>query len=115
MTKPEIDEITVEELQQLRQQQAHFFLLDVRQPNEHAAGHIDGYLIPLGELELRINELLSYKDQKVIVHCRSGGRSAQAVTLLKKAGFNHVFNLHGGLLAWAERIDPSIAVVSPVR
>jgi rhodanese-related sulfurtransferase len=76
-------------------------LLDVREPGEYSAGHApDAKLIPLGQLDARLQELSAYRDRPVVVMCRSGRRSAKAVELLKEAGFSRVSNLKGGINAW---------------
>jgi rhodanese-related sulfurtransferase len=76
-------------------------LLDVREPDEYAQGHAPGStLIPLGQLEQRLNELAGYKNKPVAVICHSGRRSAQAATLLEKAGFSAISNVEGGMVAW---------------
>lgn len=89
--------------QTLRAQQAHnaaLFLLDVREPDEYAAGHIDGAtLIPLGSLQSRAAELP--KDRPIVVYCRSGRRSAEAVSQLHALGFDTAVNLTGGYTRWA--------------
>lgn len=73
-------------------------ILDVRQPNEFQAGHIAGAkLIPLSELQRRMNELP--KDTEILCVCRSGSRSGSAVGQLNSAGFN-ALNLRGGMMAW---------------
>ncbi len=75
-------------------------LLDVRQPEEHAERNIEGNIfIPLGELRTRVDELTPYKDQEIIVYCRSGGRSAAAVQFLQEQGYTAT-NLTGGILQW---------------
>lgn len=101
-------DITVEELKRLRDEGADFVLVDVREPREYEVSHLDGRLIPLGQLAGRLDEL--DKDAHVVVHCRSGGRSAKAVELLRGAGFGNAWNVQGGLLAWAERIEPGLEV-----
>jgi adenylyltransferase/sulfurtransferase len=63
-------------------------------------------LSPLGDLPTRIHELDSSRE--IVVHCKSGMRSAKAVDFLRKSGFKHATNLTGGILAWADRIDPSL-------
>jgi adenylyltransferase/sulfurtransferase len=84
-----------------------FTLVDVREPHEYRIGRIPGsILIPLGELSKRVGELDGAAE--VVVHCKSGGRSAKAVEFLKKAGFGNVSNLTGGILAWSDKIDPSV-------
>lgn len=76
-------------------------LIDVREPDEYSAGHVpDAKLIPLGKLGAHLQELSAYKDQPVVVMCRSGRRSARAVELLQEAGFSRVSNLKGGINAW---------------
>lgn len=84
------------------------FILDVRNPDEYAICKIAGStLIPLGELPARLAELDPQRE--IVVHCKMGGRSSQAQAFLKQNGFMKVYNLAGGVLAWAERIDPSMA------
>jgi sulfur-carrier protein adenylyltransferase/sulfurtransferase len=84
----------------------NIFILDVREPHEYQICNLGGYLIPLGDLPARMNELDSSRE--IVAHCRSGVRSAKAVTLLRQAGFAKVKNLAGGILAWADRVDPSV-------
>lgn len=98
-----IPEISVQALKKLLDENADIFLLDVRNPNEHAFCNIGGYLIPLPELPNRLHEVNSEKD--IIVYCRSGGRSAHAVEFLMRSGFKNVSNLSGGVIAWAREID----------
>lgn len=79
----------------------NLILLDVRQPEEHAEVHIpNSILIPLGELEERIDELEEYRDKELIIYCRSGNRSGQACMFLDMMGFDNTVNLRGGLLSW---------------
>ncbi len=74
-------------------------ILDVREPDEYQGGHIPGaILIPLHSLEKRINEIP--KNLKVCVYCKSGNRSQQAIQRLKSLGFNNLFNLTGGIIAY---------------
>jgi adenylyltransferase/sulfurtransferase len=82
------------------------FVLDVREPHEYQICNLAGYLIPLGDLPARMNELDSSRE--IVVHCRSGVRSAKAVTLLRQAGFGKVKNLAGGILAWSDKVDPTV-------
>ncbi len=75
-------------------------LLDVREPYEHAEKNIpNSILIPLGSLPQRVKELEPYKDQEIVVYCRSGNRSGQACEFLQKLGYKAT-NLEGGMLAW---------------
>lgn len=108
-TTPDVPTITVHELHDIRQSGGKHFLLDVREPAEHAVGRIDGStLIPLGELPARLTELPA--NERVIVHCKLGGRSAKAVALLQQNGFTNVWNVAGGITAWSSEIDPGVAV-----
>lgn len=99
-------ETTVQELKKLQDEKANFLLLDVREPFEYDICHLGGKLIPLKKLPEHINEL--DPNQQIIVHCRSGGRSANAVMFLEQHGFTNVSNLKGGISAWTNEIDPSM-------
>jgi molybdopterin/thiamine biosynthesis adenylyltransferase/rhodanese-related sulfurtransferase len=103
---PGVPEITVEELKQRLDAKEDLFILDVREPHEYKICNLNGHLIPLNDLPKRVQELDSAKE--MVVHCRSGGRSAKAVEFLRKAGFSKAKNLKGGILAWADRIDPKV-------
>lgn len=105
-----IKEITVDELNEKLQNGEKPFILDVRQPREYRMSNIGGKLIPLNELPRRINEIEQYKDQEIIVHCRSGARSARACQILMNHGFENPKNLAGGLIEWANVIDNSLRV-----
>jgi molybdopterin/thiamine biosynthesis adenylyltransferase/rhodanese-related sulfurtransferase len=101
-----ISEIQVEELKRRLDAKEDVFVLDVREPHEYQICNIGGHLIPLGDLPGRVNELDSSRE--IVAHCRSGVRSAKAVDFLQQAGFKKVHNLVGGILAWADRIDPKM-------
>jgi sulfur-carrier protein adenylyltransferase/sulfurtransferase len=101
-----ISEIQVEELKRRLDAKDDVFVLDVREPHEYQICNIGGHLIPLGDLPRRVNELDSSRE--IVAHCRSGVRSAKAVDFLQQAGFKKVHNLAGGILAWADRIDPKM-------
>jgi rhodanese-related sulfurtransferase len=76
-------------------------VLDVREDKEYAAGHIPkAKHIPLGQLANRLQELEKFKGKPILVTCRSGHRSTRACGMLKKAGFETVFNQAGGIIAW---------------
>ncbi|MCB8746007.1 rhodanese-like domain-containing protein [Rhodoferax sp. U2-2l] len=78
-------------------------MIDVREPSEYAAGHAPGtQLIPLGQLESRLQELAAHKDKPVVLICRSGSRSGQAQELMAKAGFTQALNVEGGMNAWVK-------------
>jgi sulfur-carrier protein adenylyltransferase/sulfurtransferase len=99
-------DVQVEELKQRLDKGDDIFVLDVREPHEYQICNIGGYLIPLGDLPKRVSELDSSKE--IVAHCRSGARSAKAVAFLRQAGFKKVHNLAGGILAWADRVDPKM-------
>jgi adenylyltransferase/sulfurtransferase len=101
-----IPTIQVEELKRRLDAGDNLFVLDVREPHEYQICNINGYLIPLGDLPKRVSELDSSRE--IVAHCRSGVRSGKAVEFLQQAGFKKVHNLAGGILAWADRIDPKM-------
>ena len=102
-----VPEISAPEVKKMMDEKKPFVLVDVREPHEFQICRIPGsILIPLGEVPKRMNELNSADD--IVVHCRSGMRSAQAVEFLMKAGFRKIHNLKGGVLAWADEVDPTM-------
>lgn len=84
------------------------FLLDVRQPHEYEIANLGGYLLPLGELADGLYKLPVHPGDEIIVHCRSGVRSAKAVRVLQAHGFRKAVNLAGGILAWSQHIDAEV-------
>jgi adenylyltransferase/sulfurtransferase len=102
----QIPEIEVEALKQRMDQGEDFTLIDVREPQEHDICAIDGaQLIPLNSLPGRLSELDPQREY--VVHCKMGGRSAQAVELMRRSGLSAT-NVAGGITAWAKRVDPSM-------
>jgi adenylyltransferase/sulfurtransferase len=100
-------EITVEELKLRLDSGEKLFILDVRNPQEFQICRIPGSkLLPLPDLPQRFQELPM--DEEMVVHCKSGMRSAKAIAFLKQQGFKKLRNVQGGILAWAERIDRSM-------
>ena len=101
------DDATVEQLKARLDQRDEPFILDVREPQEYQICNIPGSkLIPLGELPSRLQELEGRGE--MIVHCKSGARSAKAVKLLREAGFARARNLRGGILRWIDIVDPTL-------
>ena len=101
------DDATVEQLKASIDRQDGVFILDVREPQEYQICAIPGStLIPLGDLPGRLHELAGRGE--MIVHCKSGARSAKAVKLLRDAGFAQAKNLRGGILRWIDAVDPSL-------
>jgi adenylyltransferase/sulfurtransferase len=100
-----VGEVTVQELKERIDRGGAPFILDVREPREYEICRIPGaVLIPLGELPKRLAEL---PPGELVVHCRSGVRSARAVAQLHEAGFPGARNLKGGILEWIDKVDPS--------
>ena len=102
----QVPEITPRELKARLGRGDDLFILDVREPHEYQICNLKGQLLPLGELPRRVHELDSSRE--IVVHCRSGKRSAEAVDFLRKAGFRKVLNMKGGILAWSDEVDPSV-------
>ncbi len=101
-------EITVEELKAKIDGQEDFQLIDVREEFEYETSNINGDHIPLAEVILE-QEKIS-REKPVVIHCRSGKRSAQAIMLLEREGFDNLYNLQGGILAWRDTFDPDMQV-----
>lgn len=102
-------EITPTELKEWLDRGDPVTIIDVREPHEWEIVNLEPYgarLIPLNELPERMHELDSAEE--IVLHCRSGARSAKALGQLRDAGFRRLRNLKGGVLAWAEEIDPSL-------
>lgn len=95
--------ITVQELKQRLDAGEKIQLLDVREPNENAEFNIGGTLLPLGEVRnMQTEPIDNWKNDEVVVYCRSGNRSGQAAMILEQLGFENVKNLTGGMLAWQQ-------------
>lgn len=96
-------EISVSELKKLMDSKADFQLIDVREEYEFDEENINGTLIPMGEILSRIDEIA--KDKQVIIHCRSGKRSASVIAALENHhGFTNLYNLGGGIMAYIDEI-----------
>jgi rhodanese-related sulfurtransferase len=102
-----VPEISVQELESFINANADIFILDVRNQNEFDLCNLKGHLIPFVELPSRLNEL--DPEAHIIVHCHAGGRSRRATEYLMSQGFKKVFNLRGGITAWANEIDPKMS------
>jgi len=103
----DVPAISVHDLKRKRDAREAIQLIDVREPFEFEIARIDGAkLIPLGQLANRLHELK--QNGQTVVHCHTGMRSAQAVQMLRQTGFTNVYNLEGGIDAWANEIDPAM-------
>lgn len=103
-----MNEITVTELKQWIDEGKDFQLIDVREPFEYEMSNIDGENIPLAGITIEADKIS--RDKPVIMQCRSGARSAAALLQLEKLDYSNVYNLKGGILAWAAQIDPELRV-----
>jgi adenylyltransferase/sulfurtransferase len=101
-----IPQMTVQELKQRRDLGEDLFVLDVREPYEYQIANIGGTLIPQNEVPQRLAEI--DRSREIVVQCRSGGRSQRIAEFLAQQGYPNVKNLAGGILAWADAIDPGI-------
>ncbi|MDX1620900.1 MAG: rhodanese-like domain-containing protein [Nitriliruptorales bacterium] len=99
-------DLTVEELARLRDSEAPIVLLDVREDTERNIVHIGGEHIPLADLDDHLDGL--DRGAQIVTYCRAGLRAPKAVDRLRDAGFEDVWNVNGGLMAWIDRIDPSL-------
>lgn len=97
-----MEDITVQELKQRIDAQEKLNIIDVREEHEFDEFNIGATLIPLGELPDRLDEIEQFKDEELIIHCRSGARSGRAKDFLEMQGFTKVRNLLGGMLAWQD-------------
>ncbi len=100
-------EKTVAELKKMLDNKEDFQLIDVREPHEYEICNLNGELIPMGEVPENISKIS--KDKPVVIHCRSGARSGRICEFLEENhGYTNLYNLKGGILAWADQVDPSM-------
>ena len=101
------ESLTATELKAKMDNGDKFTLIDVREPYEYAIGHIPGSkLVPLGTVKERLHEFDT--SDEIVLHCKSGKRSSEALQIFKQAGFKKLQNLQGGILAWSDDVDPSV-------
>ncbi|MFP4290263.1 MAG: molybdopterin-synthase adenylyltransferase MoeB [Cyclobacteriaceae bacterium] len=104
-----VKEIDVQQFRQMRENKEDYQLIDVREPYEYDIAHLGGELMPGKDIDQYVEKI--HRDKKVVVHCRSGVRSSRVIEKLEKQyGFSNLYNLKGGLLAWAEEVDPAMPV-----
>ncbi len=101
-----IPQISVTELKRRLDAGEDLFILDVREPYEYQIANIGGKLIPMNDVPQRLAEI--DRSREIVVQCRSGGRSQRVAEFLAGQGYANVKNLAGGILAWADQIDPRI-------
>lgn len=103
-------EISVKELKEMMDKKEDFQLIDVREEYEYENANLGGELIPLATITHEADRIS--KDKPVIIHCKSGGRSGVAIMQLEtKFGYTNLYNLKGGITAYAREIDPSLNVI----
>lgn len=101
-------EVTATELKQMLDNKEDMQLIDVRELFEFENGHIESELMPLNTVPQNLGKIS--KDKKVIMICRSGNRSGNAIRFMEGHGFNNLYNLKGGMLAWKKEIDGTMNV-----
>lgn len=104
-----IPEVDVQAVAKLREEDADFLLLDVREETEFATASIDGsFLLPMSQLRLRFAELEPHRDRLIVVHCHHGVRSMQVAEALCEQGFANVQSMKGGIDEWSLHVDASV-------
>jgi rhodanese-related sulfurtransferase len=102
-------EIDVRAVQAMRAGGENFVLLDVREQDEFNLVHIEGArLVPMSQIQARLEELMPLREKPIVVHCHHGGRSERVTHWLRANGFQHVQNMAGGIDAWAVEVDPAL-------
>ena len=101
-------EVTVQDLQEMKERGDDFQLIDVREDFEYEMSNLQGLNIPLGGILIETDKIST--DKPVVLMCRSGKRSAVALYQLEQQGFTNLVNLQGGILAWQQHIDPELTV-----
>lgn len=99
-------EMSVQELKERLDKGETVKVIDVREPDEAEICDIGGELIPMGQILQHLDDIPT--DRPVVFHCRSGKRSGKVVEKLEEEGFDNVYNLEGGILAWSDEVDPSV-------
>lgn len=103
-----MEELTVEELKRKIDGGEDFQLIDVRETFEYEVSNLNGENIPLSGIVIESDKIAT--DKPVIIHCRSGKRSAAAIQQLQNLGFDNLYNLEGGILAWRDKYAPDMPV-----
>ena len=105
-----VKEISVQDLKKKLDAKEEFLLLDVREPFEFQIAKIPGgKLMPLGDIETKLKEFESFKDEEIVAYCHRGPRSRRALEILHSKGFKNLKNVAGGIDAWAIQVDTSVS------
>jgi len=100
-------DVTFEEAKSLVESNVSLIIVDVRTREEYDSGHVeDAILIPISELESRINELS--KEEELLIYCRTGNRSSNSVNILKANGYTKIFHMNDGIIAWIQAGYPTV-------
>ncbi|EJF53523.1 rhodanese-like domain-containing protein [Saprospira grandis] len=103
----QVKAVNVQELKRMQDDQFDFQLIDLREADELEICHINGTHIPLGEIDVRAQEIA--RDKPVVLHCKTGRRSYMAALFLQQQhGFDNLYSLDGGIIAYAKEIDPNM-------
>ncbi len=93
--------VTIDEAKEIITEDSELFILDTRTQEEYDAGHIENaILIPYDQLEMNLDELKGFEDKPILVYCRTGNRSSQAVKTLIDNGFNKIYHMNQGYSKW---------------
>lgn len=104
-----MNEVTVAQLKEMMDNNEDFQLIDVRETYEYEVSNLGGELIPISSITSNIDKIS--KEKPVVIHCRTGGRSGQVVMfLMQQYGYTNVYNLRGGISAWAMHFDPTMRI-----
>lgn len=103
-------DITVHELKQRLDQGDQIKMIDVREREEYEVSNLGGKLVPLSEFAQRLDDLEPFRNEEVVIVCRSGSRSGRVTQFLRSQGFKNARNLTGGMMSWAANIDPSLPI-----
>lgn len=102
-------EVSVTDVKKMLDEKQDFLLIDCREPHEYENCRIEGSkLIPMRETQTRLEEIESYRNRTVVVHCHHGGRSMRVTMFLRQLGFQNAQNMAGGIDAWSIEVDPSV-------
>lgn len=96
-----VKNVTISEAIELMKNDPNIIILDVRTHQEYKSAHIKGAInIPYDQIKKRMNEITKYRDNSIIVYCKSGSRSTAAVVILSSYGFNKIYHMYQGMTAW---------------
>lgn len=102
-------EVTVQDVHRMLEDREDFLLVDCREPHEYEFVHLkSATLIPMSQIQGRVEELEPHRDRRIVVHCHHGGRSMQVTQWLRQIGYDKTQNMAGGIHAWSQEIDAGL-------